>query len=178
MPRTLSGHDAITSPTDRRLAVAKVPGRPVSLRVARPYLPLFLRLAVLLDQVIQLRTMDTWSYAYRAPRMGSGVSDHAGYAIDCWSAREGAATWPTRMSREQAERIAAVLSQFRTADGRYVFGWGASRTAPGVAAYKGPTYSRAATNDPMHFFIAPGITPADALAVRRAMGIRPDGTIA
>ena len=177
MPDTLSGHPAITSPSSSMLAARKVPGRPVTLRTHKAYLPLFLRLGVLLDQVIQLKTMDTWSYAYRAPRMGSGVSDHAGYAIDCWSAREGAATWPSRMSAAQARHVSAVLETFKTKDGRHVFGWGASNKSPGVV-YTGPTYTKTSTNDPMHVFIAKGITTADAAAVIKRMRIKPNGTIA
>ena len=174
MPDTLSGHEAITSPADRRLAVGKVPGRPITFRTRAAYLPLFLRLGVLLDQVIQLHRDDSWSYAYRQARMGSGVSDHAGYAVDVWTSREGATGWPTRMTAAQAKQIARILETFQTSDGRHVFGWG----AVSAGGYTGPHYTRTANSDPMHFYIAPGITVRDAVNVRRRMGIRTDGTVA
>ena len=177
MTQTISGHAAIKSVKSRFLRLAYVPGRPIHILVRRAYAPLFLRLMVLLDQVEQLKNRNTWSYNYRAPRMGSGISDHAGYAVDCWSDGIGAHTWPSRMPEKQAREIAAILNRFRTKDGRYVFLWGASSQAPGVSFYKGPKYSQQASNDPMHFAIAPGITIRDALQVRRAMKIKFDGTI-
>lgn len=176
--KTISGHRAITTSASGLLVARKVPGRPITLRTRRVYAPLFLRLAVLLDQIEPLKTSNTWSFNYRAPRMGSSssVSDHCGYAIDCWSNGIGTHTWPSRMPAAKARAIGRVLETFRTKDGRYVFGWGATKSAPGVD-YKGLTYSKSASNDPMHFYIAKGITPADALAVRRAMRIKLDGTI-
>ena len=63
----------------------------------------------------------------------------------------------------------------RTADGRLVFGWGICKDSPGVDYPI--TYSKHASNDPMHFFIAPGITTKDAAAVIKAMRIATDGTI-
>jgi len=134
---------------------------------------------VLLDQVIKLTMRNTWSYYYRAPRMGStsSVSDHAGYAVDCWSDKAGAHTWPSRMSKEAALQISAILETFRTPDGRHIFGWGACRLAPGVV-YTGPTYSKRESHDPMHFYRAPGITNADVRACIKAKRIRTNGTVA
>ena len=179
MPNTISGHRAITTSRSPLLATRHVPGRPVSLTTHRAFLPLFLRLAVLLDiNVAKLSPKDTWSYAYRAPRMGTAtsISDHAGYATDSWSAREGAHTWPSRMSKAQAEAMSAILERFRTVDGRHLFGWGACNKAPGVV-YTGPTYNKPESNDPMHVFVAPGITALDALRARRKMRIKADGTV-
>lgn len=175
MARTISGHTALRS-IDPRLAKRFVPGRPVWFRTHRAYLPLFLRLGVLLDQVEQLRIRNTWSYNYREPRMGSGVSDHAGYAIDCWSDGIGSHTWPTKMPADKAAAISAILEKFKTADGRHVFGWGACNKGPGVI-YTGPTYNGTTANDPMHFYIAPGISTKDAAAVCKAMRIASDGTV-
>lgn len=175
MAKTISGHLAITNlMAPVYLRSAKVPGRGVSLRTRKAYLPLFLRLAVYLDQIHQLSTNDTWSYAYRAPRMGSGISDHAGYAIDCWSSTIGANTWPSKMPGLDAAKISEVLKKFRTKDGKYVFGWGISANNPGVNY---PITYHGTTNDPMHFFIAPGITVADANEVIARMKILPNGTI-
>ena len=176
MPKTISGHEAVTSSGSPLLRRATVPGRPIWILTRRAYTPLFLRLMVLLDQVEPLKMRNTWSFNYRPPRMGSGVSDHAGYAIDCWSDGIGAHTWPSRMPRDKALEISRLLETFRTKDGRYVFGWGACSQAPGVV-YKGRTYSKTASNDPMHCYIAPGSTVRDALQVRRAMKIKKDGTI-
>lgn len=176
MPRTISGHAAITSSGSPLLRRIKVPGRPITLLVHRAYARLFARLAVLLDQVEPLRQRNTWSYNYRPPRMGSGVSDHAGYAIDCWSDGIGAHTWPSRMPKDKALRISAILETFRTKDGRHIFGWGATKSAPGVT-YTGPLYTKQASNDPMHFYIAKGITVRDALATIIRMRIRKDGTV-
>lgn len=175
MADTISGHPAIRFSADPRLRKARVPGRPIWLRVARPYAPLFLRLAVLLDQVEQLEVRNTWSYNYRAPRMGQGISDHAGYAIDCWSDGIGAHTWPSRMPKDKAARISEILKRFRTDDGRLVFGWGVCKRSPGVDYPI--VYRLVASNDPMHFYIAPGISSKDAAQVIRDMGIRSDGTI-
>lgn len=178
MSQTISGHLAITTWSSLLLAARKVPGRPITLRTRRAYLPLFLRLAVLLDQIEPLKLSNTWSYNYRAPRMGSAtsISDHAGYAIDCWSNGIGAHTWPSRMPGDKARTISKILETFTTRDGRHVFGWGATQSGVGVV-YTGPLYTKPASNDPMHFYVAPGITVKDALAVRKAMWIKLDGTI-
>jgi hypothetical protein len=103
------------------------------------------------------------------------VSDHAGYAIDCWSSSIGAHTWPSKMPAKVAKEIGRILEEYRTADGRYVFLWGASILAPGVD-YKGPTHRTQKGNDPMHFAIARGVETRDLMRVRKAMGIRLDGT--
>lgn len=175
MPKTLSGHQAITSARNPLLATRKVPGRPVSLRTHRAYLPLFLRLAVLLDQVEPLKVGSTWSFNYRTARLGDGISDHAGYAIDCWSDGIGANTTiaNNRMPAAKAAKISEILKGFRTKDGRLIFGWGVSDQVKGVDYPL--TYHRA--NDPMHFHAAYGVSPTDALFARRRMGIKPDGTI-
>lgn len=161
MPTTLSGHDAIRFQGSPYLRKAYVPGRPIWIRVHRAYAPLFLRLLVLLDQIEQLRPTDTWSYNYRKARMANGVSDHAGYAVDIWTTRDGAAG--KRPSKELAAQVEAILAKFTTPNGRQIFGWGGRYTN---------------TPDVMHFFINPTITPKDAAEVAQRLGIRPDGTIA
>jgi hypothetical protein len=176
MASTVSGHSAIKYSRSPYLKRAFVPGRPVWLATRKAYLPLFLRLAVLLDQVQPLKLSNTWSFNYRPPRMGSGVSDHAGYAIDCWSDGIGAHTWPSKMPKSKALLISAILEKFKTEDGRHIFGWGACNDAPGVV-YTGPTYNRHESNDPMHFFIAPGISTSDAARVIKTLGIKSDGTV-
>ena len=175
MSTTISGHAAITSYSSPRLRKAYVPGRPIWILVRRAYAPLFLRLMVLLDQVEQLTMRNTWSYNYREPRMGSGVSDHAGYAIDCWSDGIGAHTWPSRMPKEKAAQISRILDNFRTVDGRLIFGWGITKNSPGVDYPI--VYQRHESNDPMHFYIANGVTVLDAIRAIRKMRIRKDGTI-
>lgn len=178
MPKTISGHNAIRSGLSPYLRKCTVPGRPIWIKVHKGYAPLFLRLMVLLDQVEPLTMRNTWSYNYRAPRMGSSssVSDHAGFGVDCWSDGIGAHTWPSRMPAAEAKKISAILKGFKTADGRLVFGWGICKESPGVDYPI--VYSKHASNDPMHFYIAPGITTSDAAAVIKALGIRKDGTIA
>jgi hypothetical protein len=138
-----------------------VPGRPIWFKTHRAYLPLFLRLGVLLDQVEPLKVGDTWSYAYRAPRLsGQGVSDHAGYAIDVWTTRSGAQG--RRPTAAFKAKVMKVLDQFVTSDGRQVFGWG--------GLYKN-------VPDAMHFFVNPGISPKDAAAVAKSLKVASDGTI-
>lgn len=176
MPSTLSGHAAITSSSSPLLRTAYVPGRPIWIKTHRAYTPLFLRLMVLLDQVEPLKQRNTWSYNYRQGRMATGISDHAGYAIDCWSDGIGAHTWPSRMPRDAALQISRILDNFRTHDGRYIFLWGICRESPGVV-YGGPTYTKHESNDPMHFAIAPGVTAFDAVRARLKMRIRNDGRI-
>jgi hypothetical protein len=134
-----------------------------------------LRASVLLDGVAQLRTVDTSSYAYRMPRTSTTgpMSDHAGWAMDHWSARIGRQGLPSLMPRADAERISAILRRFHTIDDRLVFGWGASDLTPGVDYPL--TYSR--LSDPMHFHIAPGITVTDLKEVRTRLNINLDGTI-
>jgi len=108
--KTVSGHEAVTSWGSPLLRAARIPGLKISLRTRRAYLPLFLALAVDLNKIIPLSVKDTWSFNYRKPRMSGSVSDHAGYAIDCWSAREGAHTWPSRMKKAQAEKAMRTAS--------------------------------------------------------------------
>jgi hypothetical protein len=176
MAATVSGHSAIKYSRSPYLKRGYVPGRPVWILTRKAYLPLFLRLCVLLDQVEPLQLRNTWSFNYRPPRMGDGVSDHAGYAIDCWSDGIGAHTWPSKMPKAKALAVSKILENFKTADGRHIFGWGACNDAPGVV-YTGPTYSKHASNDPMHFYIAPGIDTTDAARVIKALGIKSDGTV-
>jgi hypothetical protein len=134
-----------------------------------------LRASVLMDQVCQIRVADSGSYAYRYPRgrTSGPMSDHAGWAFEHWTLRIGRTGFPTHMSEAQASAISEILRRFRTADGRVVFGWGASDQSPGVDYPL--TYSR--LSDPMHVFTAPLITVADLRAVRARMGINADGTV-
>ena len=161
MAKTISGHTALRN-IDPRLAKRYVPGRPVWFRTHRAYLPLFLRLGVLLDQVERLSVRDTWSYNYRQTRITSGkISDHAGYAVDVWSSREG--QLGRRPSAALRAKVEPILDTFKTADGRRVFQWGGDyRNVP----------------DTMHFNIAPGITTKDAAAVIKRLRLKSDGTVA
>lgn len=183
MTVTISGHNAITTWGDPRLRQANVPGpaaNGVWLRTHHAALPLFLNVAKRLSVRVQpLNRGNCWSYSFRPAAMGGGaVSDHAGWAIDLWSGDVsgdggrgiGAHTWPSRMPEDLARVMGRELDRYRTADGRFVFGWGASRLAPGVVR-EGPCYRTSAGHDPMHVYIAPGITVADLRAVRRAMRI-------
>ena len=178
MTKTVSGHQAIKSWSSSLLAARRVPGTNISLRTRRACLPLFLHLAARLnDEVKPLSKRNTWSFNYRPIRMGqSAVSDHAGYAIDCWSDDIGAHRWPSKMPATKARKIGRILESYKTPEGKYIFGWGASSLAPGVD-YKGVTHRTKAGNDPMHFFIAPGVTVRDLMRTRRAMGLRLNGTV-
>lgn len=178
MTNTISGHEAIKTSLSPYLRKCTVPGRPIWIKVHKDYAPLFLRLMTLLDQVEKLTQRNTWSYNYRAPRMGTAtqVSDHAGYAIDCWSDGIGTHTWPSKMPAADAKKISALLKGFKTPSGELVFGWGICKDSPGVDYPI--VYNNHASNDPMHFYIAPGISTTDAAAVIKALGIRKDGTIA
>ena len=177
MTKTVSGHEAIKSWSSPMLSARMIPGTKISLRTRRCCLPLFLNLATRLNEEVKpLSKRNTWSFNYRAIRMGDAVSDHAGYAIDCWSDDIGAHTWPSKMPAAKAKKISKLLEEYRTADGRYVFLWGASSIAPGVT-YKGLTHNTKAGNDPMHFAIAKGISTKDLLQVRKAMGVQLDGSI-
>ena len=178
MSKTISGHLAIKDWGSALLRSARVPikSAKITLRTRKACLPLFLNVAQQLHRRVHpLSPRDTWSFNYRKPAMGSGISDHSGYAIDCWSSSIGAHTWPSRMSREQARNMAKVLSEYRTKDGRYVFGWGISSQAPGGDIYRGPTYNSKTANDPMHVYIARGITMRDVMKVRRRMKIKRNG---
>ena len=177
MTKTVSGHEAIKTTSSPLLASRKIPGVNISLRTRRSCLPLFLHLASRLDEEIKpLSKRNTWSYNYRPIRMGEAVSDHAGYAIDCWSDDIGAHRWPSKMPATKARKIGRILESYKTKGGKYIFGWGASSLAPGVD-YKGVTHRTKAGNDPMHFFIAPGVTNRDLMEVRKALGVRLDGTV-
>lgn len=176
MPSTISGHDALPygSLRLRRAPVPTVKG--ITLTTARSALPLFLNLAKRCHhQVRPLSTKDTWSHAYRPPRAGSGYSDHAGWAIDLWASTIGAdtGTGPTNMTRSQAEAMSRILTRYVTPDGRLVFGWGTRASNPGVNYPH--TYQR--LSDPMHVFVRPGITAADLIATRKALGIGRDGLV-
>lgn len=177
MTQTVSGHEAIKSWSSPLLAAREIPGTKISLRTRRSCLPLFLNLAARLDKEVEpLSKRNTWSFNYRAIRMGDAVSDHAGYAIDCWSDGIGSHTWPSKMPVAKAKKISKILQDYKTADGRYVFLWGASELAPGVV-YKGPHYKTQAGNDPMHFAVAPGITTSDLMKVRKALGVQLNGSV-
>lgn len=177
MTETVSGHQAIKSWSSPLLAARDIPGTKISLRSRRNCLPLFLNLAARLNEEVEpLSKRNTWSFNYRPIRMGEAVSDHAGYAIDCWSDGIGAHRWPSKMPATKAKKIGRILESYRTAAGEYIFGWGASSKAPGVD-YKGQTYHTQAGNDPMHFFIAKGVTMAEVDRVRKSMGIKADGTV-
>lgn len=174
---TVSGHEAIKSWSSPLLSARTIPGTKISLRTRRSCLPLFLNLAARLNEEVKpLSKRNTWSYNYRAIRMGAAVSDHAGYAIDCWSDDIGAHTFPSKMPAVKARKISKILEEYRTEDGRYVFLWGASSLAPGVI-YNGLTHKTKAGNDPMHFAIARGISTRDLMRVRKAMGVRLDGSV-
>jgi hypothetical protein len=176
MSKTVSGHQAIKSWGSPLLAARRIPGLKISLRTRKAALPLFLHLAARLnDEVQPLSSRDTWSFNYRPIRMGAAVSDHAGYAIDCWSSTIGRHTWPSKMSAKKARQIGRILEDYRTPDGRYIFLWGASSQAPGVD-YKGPTHRTQKGNDPMHFAIARGISVRDLMKTRRAMKLKLNGT--
>ena len=177
MSKTVSGHPAIKSWSSPLLLARKIPGTKITLRTHRAALPLFLNLASRLNtEVRALSPKDTWSFNYRPIRMGQGaVSDHAGWAIDCWSSTIGRHTWPSKMPAKLATKISKILEEYKTPDGRYIFGWGAAKIAPGVT-YKGFTHRTKAGNDPMHFIIARGITVSDLVKTRRAMKIKLDGT--
>lgn len=177
MSKTVSGHEAIKSWGSPLLAARKIPGTAITIRTRKACLPLFLNLAARLnDEVRELSSRDTWSYNYRPIRMGEAVSDHAGYAIDCWASNIGAHTWPSKMPAKIAKQIGLILEDYKTPDDRYVFLWGASSLAPGVR-YNGPTHQTQKGNDPMHFAIARGITVRDMMRTRKAMGIGLDGRI-
>lgn len=178
MSRTVSGHPAIKSWGSPLLRAARIPGTRISIRTRRSCLPLFLHLAARLNSEARpLNPRDTWSFNYRPIRMGqSAVSDHAGYAIDCWSSSVGAHTWPSKMPAKLARTIGNILEDYKTPDGRFIFLWGASSQAPGVR-YAGPTHRTQRGNDPMHFAIARGITTRDLMQTRRAMRLRLNGTV-
>lgn len=178
MSKTVSGHQAIKSWGSPLLAAQRIPGLKISLRTRKACLPLFLNLAGRLNEEVEpLSPKDTWSFNYRPIRMGqSAVSDHAGYAIDCWSSTIGAHRWPSKMPAKKARQISRILEDYKTPDGRYIFLWGASSQAPGVN-YSGPTHRTQRGNDPMHFAIARGITIRDLMRTRRAMKLRKNGTV-
>lgn len=173
MARTISGHEAL-QPGDDRLQTGTVPGTKVKLTTRAAMLPLFLDLARRLNKRVKpLSTKDTWSYAYRPPRLGNGWSDHCGYAIDAWSSTIGSQSTPTSMTAQQARAMSEILETYRTHDGHYVFGWGTRTSNPGVT-FGGITYN--GVSDPMHVFVAPGVTVDDVQEVRKRMGIKADGT--
>jgi hypothetical protein len=176
MIKTVSGHTAITSWGSPLLRAARIEGTKITLRTRRSALPLFLNLASNLNENVQeLSVKDTWSFNYRAIRMGDSVSDHAGYAIDCWSSTIGAHRWPTKMPAKLAREISNILETYKTPNGKHIFLWGASSLAPGVI-YTGPTHKTQAGNDPMHFAIAKGITTTDLMKTRKHLGIKLNGT--
>ena len=172
MGTTISGHPAANDYDDPRLDTGEVPGNAegVKLTVFKGCLPLFLHCAARLDREVEpLRKRDTWSIGVRQARMGSTTSDHAGWAMDCWADGIGAHTWPPRMSQAKAAKMLAVVSSYRTPDGRRIFGWGAHESLGG-------DYRKQASNDPMHVFVRPGITEADVAACAKRLGIKADGT--
>ncbi len=174
MPRSVSGHEVL-APGDPRLRTGTIPGTKRRLTLHKDALPVFLHCFASLSAEVRPLSWDTWSYAYRIARAASAWSDHAaGMAGDAWSGSIGSQASPTTMTAEQARRMGRVLARYRTADGRYAFGWGTRASNPGVSYPY--TYQR--LSDPMHVFVRPGVTPADLREAARRMGIRADGTTA
>lgn len=171
MARTVSGHPAARSYGDPRLRTRTVPGTTIRLTTMRPALPLYLHLAKRLNRKVRpLSVKDTWSIAMKPPAAGpqDAHSDHEGWACDFWASTIGAHTWPSRMPDDLAKIMLRIVSSYRTADGRRIFGWGAHES-------QGGDYTKTVNSDPMHVFVRPGITAADLRECRRRMGIRLNG---
>ena len=152
--RTISGHDAIVTSSSSLLDRVTVNGW--TLIAHQAYAQVFARLAAdwaATVHPLRLDPLECWSYAYRPPRMGSGVSDHAGYAIDLNSAHEGAQGvygGMRTMSRSQLEACQLLTKRYGS-----VLHWGGS-------VEWGGQYHQPANWDPMHWYVRPGATAADA----------------
>lgn len=158
MSRTISGHEAVTTSTSPLLVRVAVPGADWTILAHKDYAPILASVAAAWHREVaplRLDPLECWSYAYRPPRLGSGVSDHAGYAIDVNSAHEGAqgcAGGMVTMSSAQLRACKAIADRYRP-----VVYWG------GPVAYGGQYGSHGcATVDPMHWYIRPGATPQAA----------------
>lgn len=173
MGSTVSGHPGRPAGS-LHLRTGTVPDTGIRITTDRAALPLFLAVLRRLHRHVKPLGKDTWSFCWRPIRTGHALSDHAGWAVDVWASGVGANTMtaPSHMPADVARGVSRILEDFRTPDGRRVFGWGQRRGEPGVT-YSGPMYSRLA--DPMHIFVAPGISGDDLRATRRRMGIGRDG---
>lgn len=169
MVTTVSHHQAITSASSPLLRHIKVPGVDLTLTVHRDYAPVFAALARdYHDTVAHLRIhpLECWSYAYRQANMASGVSDHAGWAIDLNSAHEGAqGSWGGMRTMSLAQKVAC--RELARAYGSVLY-WGGSTAWGGQYRY-------ASNWDPMHWYVRPYCTPAAAKALMIKLGIDKDG---
>lgn len=154
MPITISGHNAIVSSSSSALDRVTVCGW--TLIAHKDYAQVFARLAADWAATVaplRLDPMECWSYAYRPARMGHGVSDHAGYAIDLNSAHEGAQGpygGMRTMTEDQLRACRALMQRYGS-----VLHWGGS-------TQWGGQYQHAANWDPMHWYVKPGATAAAA----------------
>lgn len=171
MTKTISGHDAITSPSDTRLRRITVPGTSLVLVVHRSYAPVFAAHANDWHhrvETLQLDPLACWSYAYRPPNMGSGVSDHSGYAVDLNSlgaGKQGCFGGMLTMTRAQKEACRDLSREY----GDVLF-WGGAKEWGGQYGNSG-----CRAWDPMHWYVRPGCTPAVARSLMERLGINEDG---
>lgn len=169
---TVSGYPSLR-PFSSRLKRGRVPyiKQRVTLTCDKEILPLFLHLTATLDKhVSPILSRNTWSYADRKARMANADSDHrGGQAIDVWSDTLGAQTrvGRERMPAAKAAVVLRILKNYRTKDGRRIFGWGASTRIGGD--YRN-------VNDAMHIYRRPGISDADVRWCIAHLKIKPNGT--
>lgn len=167
--RSLNGWLALL-PSSLFLATGTVPGTEVRLRMRREVLPLFLALAADYHRAVApLRKGECGAHNYRPAMGGGGWSDHAsGTAVDLNWRHEGAQGphgGMATMSKAQVAACAALKRKYR------ILIWGGDKA-------RGGDYAKPVNWDPMHFAIAPGVSPAEVAKVIAALRIRDDGTIA
>jgi len=169
MPASINGW-AVLNWGDPRLKEIVVPGTKIKLSMRNVTAPLFAALAADYAQTVApLRPKEVWSHDYRPARASAAWSDHSsGTAVDLNSAHEGAQGPHGGMATMTSAQIAACVALKKKY--RIVI-WGGDKARGGD--YGNPKYW-----DPMHFALKPGTSIADVEAVIKALGIRPDGTVA
>ena len=169
MARSIDGW-AVLGTHSADLATGTVPGTSIRLTMHRAVLPLFLALAADYHRTVApLRAGECGAYAYRESRLSSAWSDHSsGTAVDLNWNHEGA-QGPTGGMATMAPSQIAACAALKAKYGVVI--WGGDKA-------RGGDYANPVNFDPMHFAIRPGVTSAQVAAKIKALGIRPDGTVA
>lgn len=171
---TVGGWPTIEKPYDSRLAVGKVPGTNLSIRMRKEVLPVFLAfLAEVNKKVIPLKNGPLDGWTYRKARAVDAFSQHAGGVATDMRYDILKADRKIHMTDTQHKAMHKLLDKYVTSNGKRVFGWGGDWT-PGKFA------------DEMHVEAIQNWSPGsqgknatvdDFRNVQKRLRIRNDGTV-
>lgn len=164
MPQSENGWAVITSQSDPKLTVIKIPHTTIPLRLHKDVAPLLAHVASRVNKEVcslsfgnKPGVQDEGGYCYRKIDNSIRFSNHAsGTAIDLnWS------RWPQlrkRMNKKERAACEAIALELQE-----VIRWGGNYRASRV--------------DEQHWEIAPGVKASQVKAFCQRLGIKPNGTI-